>query len=537
MAAKKITIRLVAYSDAAGKYEPDTPLNGNEDNFYIDDDILDDIAGPQRTDTPVALSAGGCIMAVADGMGGQNAGEVASEIAVDTVAEMFRHDRITPEIIRTPESRAEYIRRVIAEADRRVKSGTEGHPERAGMGSTIIISWILGDTLTVGWLGDSRAYRFNPATGLEPVSRDHTYVQELADKGIITYEDTFGHPQGNIVTRSLGDPEAAPVSDVASVKLCNGDIVMMCSDGLSGVVPDEPLRDITDSISGIMRENYDSLPQMRVKLMEAAERQGWYDNVTVLLCKVTGDLPAARAARKKDVGKQTTGGKGRLWAIIGVALLVIAAIVVGISFLTSEDEGSRFTASPEDDPATQTVTSSAETETIMGEAAETAVDQLAATEEAARDKNETDPQKTEVQAGESAVPVDPALAAAVGENWRKNLIQALDNIINEAPEWKDQLKSLSDKIKKAGDDKRKEYTQQVNRYNSRLTYYHQAKELLPTLTGDNVKECKSLIANMLEWNIEKIKETLNKLSTTVSLKTETVTETPAEPVVPAEPTE
>lgn len=414
MAAKNITIRLVAYSDAAGKYEPDTPLNGNEDNFFIDDDIMDDIAGPQRTDTPVTLSAGGCIMAVADGMGGQNAGEVASEIAVDTVAEMFKHDRITPEIIRTPESRGEYIRKVIAEADRRIKSGTEGHPERAGMGSTIIISWILGDTLTVGWLGDSRAYRFNPATGLVPVSKDHTYVQELADKGVITYEDTFGHPQGNIVTRSLGDPETAPVSDVTSVKLNDGDIVMMCSDGLSGVVPDEPLRDVTDSLAGIMRENYDSLPQMRVKLMEAAERQGWYDNVTVLLCKVSGDLPAARPAKKKNGADRPKGGKGRLWAIIGVALLVIIAFAVAISFLTSGDEGSRFTASPEDEIQPQTVTSTSET--VVEEAAEPTVEEVATTEEAAINEKESE---DVLPATTTDTPVD-----------KQKVINTLETIVN-----------------------------------------------------------------------------------------------------------
>ncbi|MDE6287421.1 MAG: hypothetical protein K2M00_01385, partial [Muribaculaceae bacterium] len=269
-------------------------------------------------------------------------------------------------------------------------------------GSTIIISWILGDTLTVGWLGDSRAYRFNPATGLHPVSKDHTYVQELADKGVISYEDTFGHPQGNIVTRSLGDPETAPVSDVTSVKLNDGDIVMMCSDGLSGVVPDEPLRDITDSLAGIMRENYDNLPQMRVKLMEAAERQGWYDNVTVLLCKLTGDLPAARPAKKKS-GDGSKVNKSRLWAIIGVALLVIVAFAVAISFLTSGEEGSRFTASPDDEITPQTVTSTSDI--VVEEAAETTAQELASTEEGTDDRVEDEAQKSET-ATPDVTPVD-----------------------------------------------------------------------------------------------------------------------------------
>lgn len=298
MATKTINLRLVAYSDAAGKFDADAPLNGNEDNFYVDDDLTDDVSGPTRLDTPIALSSLGCILAVADGMGGQNAGEVASEIAVNTIADFFRADRITPDIMRDADSRAEYIRRVIVEADRRVKAGAEGHPERFGMGSTIIISWIVDGTLTTGWLGDSRCYRFNTRYGLVPVSRDHTYVQELADKGILSYQDTFSHPQGNIVTRSLGDPESNPQPETASSQLYNGDIILMCSDGLSGVVPDRPLRDIADSINGIMTADYGDLTAMKNHLMEAAERQDWYDNVTVLLAKFTGDLPAAPSARQ-----------------------------------------------------------------------------------------------------------------------------------------------------------------------------------------------------------------------------------------------
>ena len=161
------------------------------------------------------------------------------------------------------------------------------------MGSTLIISWISGDSLTVGWIGDSRAYLFNPVYGLKPVSHDHTYVQELADKGIITYEDTFGHPQGNIVTRSLGDPDTDPLPDTAQEYLHRGDIVLMCSDGLSGVVPDTPTENYEGSIDAILAADYNDLTAARTDLMKAAENNNWYDNLTVLLCRVDGDLPLA----------------------------------------------------------------------------------------------------------------------------------------------------------------------------------------------------------------------------------------------------
>lgn len=298
MATKTINLRLVAYSDAAGKFDDQAPLNGNEDNFYVDDDLTDDIIGPSRLDTPIALSSMGCLLAVADGMGGQNAGEVASEIAVNTIAEFFKADRLTPEILKNEASRAEYIKQTIIEADRRVKAGAEGHPERFGMGSTIIISWIVDGTITTGWLGDSRCYRFNTRYGLVPVSRDHTYVQELADNGILSYNDTFGHPQGNIVTRSLGDPETNPLPEAVSAPLYNGDIILMCSDGLSGVVPDRPMRDISDSIQDIMTADANDLTAMKNHLMQAAERQDWYDNVTVLLARFDGDLPDAPNTKK-----------------------------------------------------------------------------------------------------------------------------------------------------------------------------------------------------------------------------------------------
>lgn len=206
MAKKEIIFKLLAYSDAAGKYNPDAPLNGNEDNFYVDDDLSDDIPGRCQMDKDVIMSDCGCLMVVADGMGGMNAGEVASDIAISTVKEYFAPGKISPKMAQSSVERRRYLEMVIKDADRRVKTDAKENPEHEGMGSTIILAWIVGDKLTISWCGDSRAYRFNPLNGIEPLSTDHSYVQELVNQKVITYEDTFEHPQGNIVTRSLGDP-------------------------------------------------------------------------------------------------------------------------------------------------------------------------------------------------------------------------------------------------------------------------------------------------------------------------------------------
>ena len=99
MSKQNITFRLAAYSLPAGKYNPDAPLNGNEDNFYVDDDLADDVLGRCRADEVINMGEYGCLLVVADGMGGMNAGEVASAIAVSAVEDMFKN--MKPEVLRS----------------------------------------------------------------------------------------------------------------------------------------------------------------------------------------------------------------------------------------------------------------------------------------------------------------------------------------------------------------------------------------------------------------------------------------------------
>ncbi len=311
---KQIKFRLTAFSDAAGKYNPDAVRSGNEDDWYVDDDLGDDIARNWSSDKEVMLSDCGMLMVVADGMGGMNAGEIASEIAVKTVEDYFSPGKITPSMAATYTSRRKYMEKVITEADERIKQDAAAHTEHEGMGSTIIMAWLAGDEVTISWCGDSRAYRFNPDNGIEMLSEDHSYVQDLVRAGALSYEDTFGHPNGNIITRSLGDPEKKAQPETRNFKVYRSDIILLCSDGLSGVLFDQEVRRNTgellssENLEDIIRANRTTMQGCREALMQAAERNDWYDNVTVILCEIldgTEKIPVKTtvSSQGKDAGE------------------------------------------------------------------------------------------------------------------------------------------------------------------------------------------------------------------------------------------
>lgn len=556
MATKTINLRLVAYSDAAGKFDDQAPLNGNEDNFYVDDDLTDDIIGPSRLDTPIALSSMGCLLAVADGMGGQNAGEVASEIAVNTIAEFFKADRLTPEILKNEASRAEYIKQTIIEADRRVKAGAEGHPERFGMGSTIIISWIVDGTITTGWLGDSRCYRFNTRYGLVPVSRDHTYVQELADNGILSYNDTFGHPQGNIVTRSLGDPDTNPLPEAVSAPLYNGDIILMCSDGLSGVVPDRPMRDISDSIQDIMTADANDLTAMKNHLMQAAERQDWYDNVTVLLARFDGDLPGAPNTKKmaatdptgslRDLldgpstkinpqvsgtakpGNDAINPKFKLlhYGIYAVlALLIATAIFFAVKLFSGPDEAPYPDETP--DAAVTNRYNDSDDDGPVGDPIDEPLNELLAdptnsddasanNKEVQQAKNEQQSATPKVNASDStgkeaqqAKNEQASMKDKIIDNKWENLRNTLQGVKDITP-WNKIISNLEDSIRKADEkNDNKEYDILSKKVQLLVELRPIALEILnnlPNLSENKQAEAKKFIERMPKMKPEEIKE-------------------------------
>lgn len=334
-----VKYRIAARTEAAGKFNPEAPQEGNEDNYGL----ICNVANPDQRpefDEVVDLGDMGLLMYVADGMGGHNAGEVASKIAVDTVSEAFSNGKVSSGIAASHEARSLFLEEVIREADKRIRAHSRQHKECEGMGSTLIVAWLVSNELTVSWCGDSRCYiyRPQPSPKIAMVSEDHSYVQELVQRGVIPYEATFAHPRGNIVTRCLGGggENSSPESRLAYVG--KGDIVMLCSDGLSGVLFDDgrlfdgmPISEenICDTIAG----HRESLRDTLQALYAAAERQNWYDNVTAVVCEVVEGLQAPAGLPMyavQTVGDTvSTSGRKRKWPWVVAAIVAILAAVGG----------------------------------------------------------------------------------------------------------------------------------------------------------------------------------------------------------------
>lgn len=252
----------------------------NEDNFQA----ASDLCAEQMTwvnNEVCDLGAKGALLVVADGMGGMNAGEVASQLAIDTVREYFAPANITAEVLESRYSIEKFMNAAIVAADDRIKREGREHSESRGMGTTIVIGWIYDGKLYVSWCGDSRAYVYNPKTGLHQLSVDHSYVQRLVEQHKISRDDAFDYPESNIITRSLCDaaPMARPESLLKPYTLCDNDIVMLCTDGLSGMIRD-------DEIQLVMKRFEHDMDKLSDHLIAAALSAAGSDNVTLCLCQI-----------------------------------------------------------------------------------------------------------------------------------------------------------------------------------------------------------------------------------------------------------
>lgn len=250
----------------------------NEDNFIVNDNLDNkDWFLPSDVSKAIPLGKSGAILVVADGMGGMNAGEVASAIAIDTVKSIFSLDDFTK--VTASERKIEaFLKDAIVEADNKIKAKVKEDESTSGMGTTIVIAWVLDNMVHIAWCGDSRAYVFNTASGLVRLSKDHSYVQELVDAGKLDPELAFDHPNSNIITRSLGDSPVKARPDYVSRILSSGDVVLLCSDGLCGLCRDEEIVQVMAAAKDIY--------SCKNNLINEALRAGGYDNVTVALLEV-----------------------------------------------------------------------------------------------------------------------------------------------------------------------------------------------------------------------------------------------------------
>lgn len=303
----------------------------NEDNFTVCPDLTkNEWIVPADNQQVVQLGQRGAMMVVADGMGGQNAGEVASAIAIDTIQDVFSPNHMSEDVLGKPDAIKLFLKKAISECDIRIKKRTETESSTYGMGSTIVIAWLIGCKLYVAWLGDSRAYSFVKGKGIARLSKDHSYVQQLVDAGAITDEEAMDHPNSNVITRSLGDTSQRAKADVAEYDIEDGQIILLCSDGLCGVCKDE-------EIGGIIEDGGDDLQKCKESLTRAALVAGGSDNITISLMQLKVDSAApSMVSSSSDSRTETASNKNGLAGILALILggaLLLSLIYVGISII------------------------------------------------------------------------------------------------------------------------------------------------------------------------------------------------------------
>jgi PPM family protein phosphatase len=252
--------------ESTGRTHPGQVRRRNEDSYVLDPPLF----------------------AVADGMGGAQAGEVASRLTATAFREYHEADALPPD---------ERLQSIIQEANRRIYERARADSDASGMGTTVTAALLTGGRVTLGHVGDSRAYRIRDGE-LEQLTEDHSLVADLMRSGRLTPEEAEAHPQRSVITRALGtDPEVD--IDTLSVEAEPGDVFLLCSDGLTTMVGDE-------DILGIL-EAAPTLDDAAKELVRAANTGGGEDNVTVVLFSVMGD----EAGEETQVATAPVQGNGQ----------------------------------------------------------------------------------------------------------------------------------------------------------------------------------------------------------------------------------
>ena len=283
----------------------------------------------ERSDTGLVRSANedsflvrSPLFVVADGMGGASAGEIASSAAVEEFSAGLPAGD-------DPEQR---LSAVVRAANRRINSEAAANERQRGMGTTITAALVGDGKVSIAHVGDSRAYLIR-GDSMAQLTRDHTLVDELVREGRITEDEAANHPQRSIITRALG-PEPDVDVDTATFDVEPGDVLLLCSDGLTGMVSDA---DLLGAVSSSR-----SLAAAARTLVDAANEAGGRDNITVLLArfgtgsgKLAGSLPTRR---KGEVGGAAGGERiprSRRAVIIGIAVASVIALLVAAGWQSS----------------------------------------------------------------------------------------------------------------------------------------------------------------------------------------------------------
>jgi serine/threonine protein phosphatase PrpC len=233
----------------------------NEDTFVLDEEAS--------------------FFAVFDGLGGQNAGEVASRLAAEALGLFIQRSHQDRDIT-WPYGLTDNLsfdgNRLytgIGLANKKVFRAADGRPDYTGMGTTVVAAIVRGSVLTVAWVGDSRAYLLRAGV-LELVSADHTWVNMMVAKGTLTREEAEKHPWAHVLIKAVGGKESVE-ADVVEMPLQAGDIVLLCSDGLTNMVKDPGIAQLLTAAN--------TMEEGARTLIAAANEAGGKDNITTLLLR------------------------------------------------------------------------------------------------------------------------------------------------------------------------------------------------------------------------------------------------------------
>ena len=226
----------------------------------------------------IFLDAGLGLLILADGMGGHASGEVASAMAVASIQDALGLvDGARPDWTETGgEQLQEKIDTATVAANAAIHSAAGMDARYQGMGTTVVLAICNGKSLVYGHVGDSRLYRLRKGS-LKQLTRDHSLISDLVEKGFYTEEEAKSATQKNVITRALGNEDTVKV-DTAQTSLKKGDIYLLCSDGLTDLVDDEEIAEII--------ENRSSLDAACKALVDSANASGGKDNVSVILLAV-----------------------------------------------------------------------------------------------------------------------------------------------------------------------------------------------------------------------------------------------------------
>ena len=250
----------------------------------------------------------GILLVVADGMGGANAGEVASQIATDVI--------VREVCARSAEPPDEALRAAIETANAEIHAQANQQADQRGMGTTCTALLVRGHQVWMGHVGDSRAYLVRGGA-IQQLTRDHSLVAELVERGHLTLDEAKHDPRRNVVTRSVGASEDVHVdSGPLGEPLQTGDALVVCSDGLHGQVAD-------DEIASITSENPPD--EACLQLIELANARGGPDNITVIVAQVVGVAEEAGPEPYDEGEEPARPASAAARILIGLAILAAAA--------------------------------------------------------------------------------------------------------------------------------------------------------------------------------------------------------------------